>query len=348
MKTQTENNSLNENVEMAVVEEIILPEEEYQSAHDKRKKVRRTITVGLLISELIIAGAFSQVLHKNDIKTRIAREHEIRKTGCIELASGIYKGATDFGYFSGDGNFIFNSGSEYAGNWEENGLKGHGVLQIPTEGKYDGEMTFPNGDKYTGSFNNGKRSGSGVYEWTSGDKYDGSWNSDQLDGSGMYTYFDGSYVNGQFEKNVFMEGEYHIENAFGTYSFTIADGKATKVKMTLTDGTTYDGSMSDGELFGQAQIKYSNGDKYYGNISGGQKNGQGKYTWNSGATYEGSWENDQMSGEGTYIYPSGKNGYKLVGTFANGKPNGSCQYYVDSTAYYQTDWSNGKCEKIYE
>ena len=41
MKTQTENNGLNENVEMAVVEEIILPEEEYQSAHDKRKKVRQ-------------------------------------------------------------------------------------------------------------------------------------------------------------------------------------------------------------------------------------------------------------------------------------------------------------------
>ena len=192
MKTQTENNGLNENVEMAVVEEIILPEEEYQSAHDKRKKVRRTITVGLLISELIIAGAFSQVLHKNDIKTRIAREHEIRKTGCIELASGIYKGATDFGYFSGDGNFIFNSGSEYAGNWEENGLKGHGVLQIPTEGKYDG------------AFRNSQKSGVGTFTWNDGSVYEGEWLSDQMCGSGKYVTTDGVTYSGSFEKNAFI------------------------------------------------------------------------------------------------------------------------------------------------
>lgn len=450
LKKQKEDNSFDENVNVEVVEENSLPEEEYKNASVKRKKWRRNTTICILGLELIVMGGLSQFLSENDIQTRIAREREIRANGCIELASGTYKGATDFGYFSGEGKFVFNKGSEYIGSWEENRIRGNGTLKIPSEGSYEGtfknsqkngtgiftwddgtiydgewvsdqmwgigkyvtkegetysgtfeknkfisgkcdfsndtgeyvlnykngsiynaeikyvdgttytgtatttgltgngKMTFATGDVYTGSFKDGKRNGNGVYEWNSGNKYDGVWQADQMNGSGIYTYYDGSYVSGQFEKNAFISGEYHIENDFGTYQFTIADGEATKVKMTLADGTVYSGDMDNGELSGKAQIKYSNGDQYDGNVSSGQKYGQGKYTWNSGAVYDGSWESDQMSGEGTYNYPSGDNGYKLVGTFAAGKPNGTCQYYVDSTTSYQTDWSNGKCEKIYE
>ena len=34
-----------------------------------------------------------------------------------------------------------------------------------------GEMTFPNGDKYTGDWNQGKRSGHGLYLYSNGNGY---------------------------------------------------------------------------------------------------------------------------------------------------------------------------------
>ena len=34
-----------------------------------------------------------------------------------------------------------------------------------------GEMTFPNGDKYTGDWNQGKRSGHGLYLYSNGNRY---------------------------------------------------------------------------------------------------------------------------------------------------------------------------------
>jgi hypothetical protein len=230
----------------------------------------------------------------------------------------------------------YADGSTYVGTCDSKKLTG------------SGKMTFVSGDIFEGSFVDGCRKGKGVYTWSSGDKYDGEWASDQMTGTGTYTYSDGSYASGTFDKNTFVNGSYHIENDFGNYSFTITDGQPTDVEMSLVSGTTYSGTMSDGKLSGQAQIKYSNGDQYNGNVTDGQKSGQGTYKWTSGASYEGKWSEDQMNGSGTYFYPSSDDGYKLAGSFENGKPNGECQYYTNSSTHYQTDWTNGKCVKIYE
>ena len=184
--------------------------------------------------------------------------------------------------------------------------------------------------------------------WNSGERYDGEWISDEMSGSGTYTFPDGSYLSGSFQANALTNGEYHIENEFGTYSFTVTDGVPTAVEMVLKTGTTYNGSMVDGKLSGRALIKYSNGDSYDGAVKEGQKDGNGSYTWASGASYEGNWQNDLMSGSGTYFYPKTEDGYKLVGSFQNGKPNGQCQYYENSATSYKTDWTNGKCTKVYE
>ena len=227
-------------------------------------------------------------------------------------------------------------GSTYTGACDVHGLTGLGT------------MTFVSGDKYEGAFSNGCRNGKGVYRWACGDKYDGAWDADQMNGTGTYTYADGSYVSGTFEKNIFVNGSYRVENDFGNYTFTIMNGEPTAVEMSLTSGTTYSGDMSDGKLSGQAQIKYSNGDQYSGAVSDGQKIGQGTYTWTSGASYEGQWSGDQMNGSGTYFYPSDENGYKLRGSFENGKPNGECEYYTNASTHYKTDRADGRCVKIYE
>jgi hypothetical protein len=230
----------------------------------------------------------------------------------------------------------FSDGTTYSGTVTLSGLDGNGT------------MLYVNGDQYKGDFSNDYRSGSGVYKWSTGDAYDGAWENDQMSGTGTYTYADGSYAAGTFEKNIFTDGTYHIENDFGTYNFTIVDEEPTAVDLELKDGTTYVGDMEDGKLTGSAQIKYSNGDSYDGKVSDGMKSGQGTYKWSSGASYDGNWKEDKMSGTGTYFYSSSETGYKLSGTFENGRPSGECQYYVTTSEHYKTDWSNGSCVKVYE
>lgn len=432
------------------VEDIVTPEEEYEKAIKKRRKLAGWGFGLLIVIEGIVIASLGQKINSEDLQKRVVREYAMRSAGQIQLTEGIYTGATDFGYFSGQGQFSFKTGTEYIGDWKQNQLNGNGTLKVPSEGTYQGEfsasqksgegtfywndgvvyqgewkndqmcgqgtyttpdgivyvgtfnnnafqdgtctfenstgkytltyksgnidiasieyadgstylgtcdiegltgsgtMTFVSGDTYEGAFSDGYRSGQGVYIWASGDKYDGEWMDDQMSGSGTYTYSDGSYASGTFDKNTFTDGSYHVENDFGSYTFTITEGEPTAVEMSLVSGTAYSGAMSDGELSGQAQIKYSNGDQYDGNVLNGQKSGQGTYTWISGASYEGKWSEDQMNGSGTYFYPTNESGYKLAGSFEDGKPSGECQYYTDSSTYYQTDWSNGKCVKIYE
>ncbi|MGF0008566.1 MORN repeat-containing protein [Eubacteriales bacterium SGI.150] len=227
-------------------------------------------------------------------------------------------------------------GTSYNGDCDRDGLCGNGT------------MVFNNGDQYQGDYNANRRSGFGVYQWSNGDQYDGEWSADQMTGTGTYTFANGSYVSGTFDNNQFIDGKYYIQNDFGVYTFTVANGEPNAVEMELKDGTTYRGSVANGELTGQAQIQYSNGDKYSGSVQNGVRAGQGTYAWASGASYEGAWSGDKMSGTGTYYYPKNEDGYKLVGTFENGKPHGECQYYENTTTHYKTDWVNGKCKKVYE
>lgn len=119
-------------------------EEEHYKACRKRKKALTAGVAGVVLIESIVAGGFVNFMHTNQIQQRIQREQEIRRNGCIELAEGIYKGATDFGYFTGEGNFVFTIGSEYTGEWQSNEMDGEGTLKIPSEGEYKDQLVIVN------------------------------------------------------------------------------------------------------------------------------------------------------------------------------------------------------------
>lgn len=431
-------------------ENMVLSGEDYENVMKHRKKIAILGFSLLFVIEAVIGVFFEYKIISKNLCYRVIKEHEMCSSGEIQLAQGVYYGDTDFGYFDGEGQFDFVTGTEYTGKWKDNQIEGDGTLHIPSEGTYQGEflasqkcgqgvftwedgvvydgewkddqmcgkgtyttpdgvvysgtfknnafqegscsfanstgsyiltfqegvidkvlieyadestyegtcdnfglngngiMTFASGDIYEGAFAEGYRNGQGVYTWVSGDKYVGEWVDDQMSGSGTYTYCDGNYASGTFESNMFVSGSYYVENNFGIYKFTIENSKPIAVEMSLTDGTSYSGDMTDGKLTGEAQIQYSNGDKYSGSVSDGQKSGQGTYNWTSGASYDGKWDEDQMNGTGKYFYSEKEKGYKLSGDFKNGKPDGECQYYVDESTYYKTDWTNGKCVKIYE
>ena len=66
-----------------------------------------------------------------------------------------------------------------------------------------GVYVFADGDKYTGSFQNGRFNGRGIFVTTDGDKYDGSFKDDEFYGTGVYLFADGRKYRGEFKHDEF-------------------------------------------------------------------------------------------------------------------------------------------------
>lgn len=66
-------------------------------------------------------------------------------------------------------------------------------------------ISYANGDHYTGTIQNGLKQGKGTYIWQNGAHYIGEWNNDLMSGTGKYyygesekdTYLSGGFLNGK-------------------------------------------------------------------------------------------------------------------------------------------------------
>jgi hypothetical protein len=103
-------------------------------------------------------------------------------------------------------------------------------------------LTKPDGAKYVGKWQDGKRHGQGTMTYPDGAKYVGEWQDGKRHGQGTYTYPDGAkYVGG------YKDGKRHGQ---GTY--------------TWPNGTKYVGGYKDGKRHGQGTMTYPDGAKYVG------------------------------------------------------------------------------------
>ena len=66
-------------------------------------------------------------------------------------------------------------------------------------------INYPNGDKYIGELQDGKKHGQGLYIWESGDVWYGEWDNDQRYGHGIYAWYSGKYKTGKIINNQFVE-----------------------------------------------------------------------------------------------------------------------------------------------
>ena len=180
------------------MEEIV--QREKMDVHDqyvKAARKRKTMTFAGLAFLIAIEGFATYGMHKTvdseNLQNRVFREYDIRSKGQIETAKGIYFGDTDFGYFSGNGKFAFNTKTEYSGQWSENQFEGKGSLHVPDHGVYEGE--------FSESLKNGK----GTFTWNDKTVYEGEWKKDQMDGAGKYTSPNGVVYSGMFRKNTFSQ-----------------------------------------------------------------------------------------------------------------------------------------------
>jgi len=170
-----------------------------------------------------------------------------------------YAGEFKDGKKSGQGVYLYLDGRKYMGQFQNDKFNGQGSITFPDgkekelvgyfkDGEYSeqtppeekkykgdcvkgdctngqGEIVFPNGDRYTGSFRNGEKNGQGSYFFPDGDQYVGDFENDKFNGDGTYTLADGTVYKGEFTDGQFSgQGIYTFPNG-GTYVGEFAKGK---------------------------------------------------------------------------------------------------------------------------
>ena len=111
------------------------PNTEYQAAIQKQK-AKKSLSITALIAETVVFVVLLAGIYTENLHYRSTKQLSYVLTGKGSFQSGTYTGDLDFGYFSGDGKFQFQSGTLYEGQWQDNEMNGTGGLKIPGEGVY--------------------------------------------------------------------------------------------------------------------------------------------------------------------------------------------------------------------
>ncbi len=122
----------------------------------------------------------------------------------------------------------------------------------------------------------------------------------------------------------------------GRFVNSIREGKG---KMTLQNGSVYEGNFSRGRMSGDGAMTYHNGERYTGQWSNDVPNGTGKYFFKGRERYEGNFTNGEFDGQGTMYYPDGA--YYTGGWKQNRKHGVGRLHYTDGTVNQGT-WALGK------
>lgn len=168
--------------------------------------------------------------------------------------------------------------------------------------KYDGQGTanYINGDVYTGTFVQGRRTGKGKYAFVNGDAYEGHYQENRKHGLGKMTFAG----NGTGEEESTRGGVYH-----GQFHNRLRHGQGA---FTYLNGDVYRGSWADGQKHGQGTYEYvQDGGKLIGEW---KKNSMisGRWVLKNGAYFVGVFKNNKPSGKGVWVLP---NGTQAVGNF---------------------------------
>jgi hypothetical protein len=131
-----------------------------------------------------------------------------------------------------------------------------------------------------------------------------------------------------------------------------------------SDGSTYQGELSDGKYSGTGVLKFADADEYSGYFNNGIKDGHGIYkaseiayiegTWVNGelegkanifyldrSTYDGNMKDSLRNGNGTFTFA---NGDHYVGEWANDVYNGHGIYYFSNGSFYDGTWKDGRLD----
>ena len=184
---------------------------------------------------------------------------------------------------------------------------------------------------------------------SSGDKYTGTYKNGKYDcDNARLIYSNGFVYEGSF-KNGLRNGIGTLTNPNNTYMYNggwLNDKKHGKC-LEIINGETFEGNYKEGIREGKCSILYSNQDKFVGNLSNGKKEGYGEqFCYSTGSTYKGNFRNNLFEGLGTI---TNDNGYYYEGGFLGGLRHGDkCKEMKKGVREYEgefrRDKMNGKGE----
>ena len=194
------------------------------------------------------------------------------------------------------------------------------LFDLPPPAVFSGEKngTYQNGDKYEGSWLNGKRNGYGSFV-TELSTFEGNWVDDKKNGYGRETFIDGCRYEGEFVDNLF-------------------EGKG---KEWLADESRYEGLFKNGKRNGNGSIFSKVGKLLYqGQMQENRVHGQAKKFFEDGRVeWEGEFVNGEPHGQVKNITNSGR---KFVGVVSKGIWQKGELYEKNGTKTYEGDFRNGK------
>lgn len=172
--------------------------------------------------------------------------------------------------------------------------------------------------------------------------YHGFWNLAGLrEGYGYMVRADGSKLEGLWKEGEIIKGR--IINTDGSYyegkiSNSMANGEGTFFDSKGT--TNYIGSWHNGKHHGFGMWLLGDGAIYKGTFINGEFQGQGNLTWGDKSNYEGDFEESALNGQGVY---KSSDGSVYTGSWSNNQPQGPGRFNWKSTgSSYVGEYRHGK------
>ena len=238
-------------------------------------------------------------------------------------------------------------GSSYDGTTYDDVPSGTGVL------------TMPNGDTYTGDFENGLRHGVGTL-CTDTHTYKGTWHGNKFHGLGTLHYATGEMYDGEFSNGLrhgigrlvestraWYRGEWRHDRKHGRGSWHSDEGmyegqfqngrRHGSGTMTYTNGSTYKGHWSRGVRCGKGHLKGAS-TEYMGYWREDEYHGYGTLQCVSTGTYEGHWKNGRRHKKGRQTSPKGD---VYDGGWSRGRRQGAGTWTLANGDVFEGFWIGG-------
>ena len=114
---------------------------------------------------------------------------------------------------NGNGNFNYQNGDKYSGDFKDGLFSGQGKMTYSNKDIYEGKFSEPKNllkdflyffETFKGRWLNGKQNGNGTFNFKIGDKYTGDFKDAFFSEQGKMNYSNGDIYEGKFNEPIYL------------------------------------------------------------------------------------------------------------------------------------------------